>query len=100
MSTSDADPCRFLVEWYTPILRHRSITDVARRLRDSLASMPSEPRPPELLVAVEIPRDAYAFGLFAATSADLVARACQQAGMPADRVTPAIEATAFGDQPA
>lgn len=99
MPTGNAIPYRFLAEWYTPVLRQRSITDVATRLRESLAGMPGEPPPPELLVAVEIPQDAYAFGLFAATSADLVARACQLAGMPADRVTAAVEANA-GGQPA
>jgi hypothetical protein len=100
MPTSDVNSCRFLAEWYTPLLRHRSITDVARRLRESLASMPSEPPPPELLVAVEIPQDGYAFGLFAASSADVVNRACQQAGTPADRVTAAVEVRVVGDDPA
>lgn len=96
MPIGDVNPCRFLAEWYTPLLRQRSIIDVAACLRESLASLPGEVSAPELLVAVEIPQDSYAFGLFAASSADHVARACQHAGLPADRITAAVEAEPFG----
>jgi hypothetical protein len=92
MRNGDAVLSRYLAEWYTPHLRGRTITDIARRLQESLASMPAESSRPELLYAVEIPQDAYAFGLFAAESADLVTRACEQARLPADRITAAVEA--------
>jgi hypothetical protein len=88
---------RYLVEWYNPHLRGRAIIDVARCLRRALATMPGEANQPELLCAVQVPQDAYTFGLFAADSADLVAEACQQAGLPADRVSPALEAPDAGD---
>jgi hypothetical protein len=95
----EAPLARYLVEWYGPHLRGLAIADVARSLRQSLATMPGGPNRPELLCAVEIPEDAYTFGLFAAESADLVADACQQAGLPADRVTAALEAPATRDDP-
>jgi hypothetical protein len=92
MRNSDAVLSRYLAEWYTPHLRDPTITGIARRLQESLATMPAESSRPKLLYAVEIPQDAYAFGVFAAQSADLVTRACQQAGLPADRITAAVEA--------
>jgi hypothetical protein len=83
---------RYLAEWYTPRLSGRPITDIAYRVRRSLATMPGGPHPPELLYAVEVPQDCYAFGVFAAESADVVMDACRRAGLPAERVTAASEA--------
>ncbi|BBX62698.1 hypothetical protein MSAS_18720 [Mycobacterium saskatchewanense] len=83
---------RYLAEWYTPRLSVQRIGDIAERLRRTLAAMPGEPNAPQLLYAVEVPRDAYAFGVFAADSPEVVLHACQQAGLPADRVTAAVEA--------
>lgn len=93
MRNGDAALSRFLAEWYTPHLRDRTITDVAQCLRQLLATMPAQPRRPELIYALEIPQDAYAFGVFAAESAEHVVWACQNAGLPADRVTAAVEAS-------
>lgn len=88
----------YLAEWYTPALSDHPIADIARCLRQSLTIMASEwhteSHQLELLYAVEVPGDAYAFGVFAADSADLVARACVHAGLPADRVTAATQAPA------
>jgi hypothetical protein len=90
MRNSGVASSRYLAEWYTPRLRHRAITDVAQCLQRSLAAIPTDHDRPELLYAVEVPQDGYAFGVFSADSADLVARACRQAGLPADRVTAAV----------
>jgi hypothetical protein len=95
----EAPLARYLVEWYGPHLRGRAIADVARSLRLSLATMPGGPNRPELLRAVEIPQDGYTSGLFAADSADLIAEACLQARIPADRVATALEAPATHDDP-
>jgi hypothetical protein len=94
MRTDDDAPSRYLVEWYAPGLRGRAITEIALRLRRSLASMPAPDHAPTLLYALEVPQDAYAFGVFSADSADEVALVCQQAGLPADRVSEALEAPA------
>lgn len=92
MQTGDAAPSRYLAEWYTPHLNGRAITDVAQCLQQSLARMPTQPLKPELLYALQVPQDAYAFGVFAADSAEIVAEICRHAGLPADRVTAAVEA--------
>ncbi len=92
MPNGDTAPSRYLAEWYTPHSCVRRIADIAQRLRQSLATMPTESHRPELLYAAEIPQDAYAFGVFAAESSEVVTHACRQAGVPADRVTAAVEA--------
>jgi hypothetical protein len=94
---ADAPLSRYLAEWYNPHLRGRNVADVARRVRQSLAAMIDEPNRPELLCAVQLPQDAYTFGLFSADSVDVVTEACKQAGVPADRVTAALEAPADTD---
>jgi hypothetical protein len=92
MRTDDAASLRYLVEWYTPHLRGRPIAEVAQSLRRSLAALPVAAHPLELLYALEVPQDHYAFGVFTAESANAVALVCEQAGLPADRVSSAVEA--------
>lgn len=92
MPRGEPAPSRYLAEWYTPRTCLPDIADLARRVRQSLAAMPAESQRTQLLYAVEIPQDAYAFGLFAAVSSEAVSHACQEAGVPADRVTAAVEA--------
>lgn len=95
MPSREPAPLRYLAEWYTPALSVRPIADVAERLRQSLPAVPSETGRPELLYALEVPEDAYAFAVFAADSPETVVCACRQAGLPADRVTAAVEAPRF-----
>ena len=92
MPTDDTTSLRFLAEWHSPRVRGRAITDVARCLRRSTVGMPAATHPPELLYALEVPQDAYAFGVFAAESAEAVAQVCLLAGVPADRISAAVEA--------
>jgi len=96
MPNGEPAPLRYLAEWYTPALFVRPIADIAERLRQSLAAMPAETSRPELLYALEVPQDAYAFGVFAAGSPEVVECACRQAGLPADRVSAAVEAPRSG----
>jgi hypothetical protein len=91
MPTDDAAPLRYLVEWYMPHLDGWATAEIAQRLQRSLAATPTPVHPPELLYALEVPQDAYAFGVFTAESADAVVDACQQAGLPPDHVSSAIE---------
>jgi hypothetical protein len=92
MANEDAALSCYLAEWYSPRLRDQPITDIARLLRSSLATMAGERSRPQLLYAVEVSEDAYTFGVFAAESAELVTHACQLAGLPPDRVTAAAQA--------
>jgi hypothetical protein len=88
----EAAPSRYLAEWYTPRLKGRAITDIASSLSRALAAMPQADVLPKLLYAIEIPAEGYAFGVFAADSESAVTQACEQAGLPAERVTAAVEA--------
>jgi hypothetical protein len=87
----DVSSSCYLAEWYTGQSDDLPITHVAQCLRRSLAAIDPEAHPPQLLYAVAVPQDAYMFGVFTADSAELVTRACRQAGLPADRVTAATQ---------
>ncbi len=87
----DAEAERFLVEWYGPRASVCSIRETAGRLNDGAASTSARGEPIRLLMAMAVPDDDYAFGVFAAESAETVARVCDDAGAPAQRIS-----TAFG----
>jgi hypothetical protein len=57
----------------------------------AVACMCAEGSPVQLVMTLAVPADEVVFGIFAAGSGQLVSRACQSAGMPAGRLTPAVE---------
>jgi hypothetical protein len=71
------------------IRRHRA------SLEASAASMCVEGSPVQLVMTLAVPSDEVLFGIFAAGSAHMVTQACQRAGMPAARLTPAVERPHF-----
>jgi hypothetical protein len=81
---------RFLVEWYGHRTSARTIGDAAERLNDGAASISAHGAQIRLLLAFAIPTDDYAFGVFAAESADTVAQICAGAGVPPDRISAAV----------
>jgi hypothetical protein len=97
MRTDDHASVSYLVEWYTPHLHGRPISDVVTCLRRWLATQPAAVQPVELRYALEIPDEAYAFVVFAADSAEAVTELCQGAGLPPDRVCAAVEAAGLAD---
>lgn len=84
-------PC-FLVEWYGPKLAEEPIADTAAALDDCAASMSMAGSSVRLLTILAVPTDEVLFGVFTADSADIVAETCQRAGLPAQRLTPAVDA--------
>ncbi len=80
----------FLVEWYGHAAGAGSIGETAGRINDGAASVLADGVRIRLLVALAIPTDDYAFGVFAAESADAVARLCADAGAPPDRISAAV----------
>ena len=86
----DADAERFLVEWYGPGAPGHPIGETAGRLNDGAASTSARGAPIRLLMAMAVPDDDYAFGVFAAESADTVAQVCDDAGAPAQRISAAV----------
>lgn len=84
-------PC-YLAEWYRPELCEESLDETAARLTVSAAALTASGAPVQLLTVVAVPTDDFVFGVFAAASAQLVAQACQRAGIPAERLNAAVNA--------
>ena len=81
---------RFLVEWYEPTATIDSIGETAGRLKDGAAAMSADGTRIQLLMALAVPADDYAFGVFAAESAETVAQVCVAAGAPAGRISSTV----------
>jgi len=81
-------PC-FLVEWYRPEFGPEPRERSAAALSACAESMTANGCPVELVTMLAVPSDESLFAVFTAGSADLVAKTCDQAGMPAQRLTAA-----------
>lgn len=81
---------RFLVEWYSPRTQAHSISETAGRINDGAASVAARGTQIRLLMALAVLQDDYAFGVFAAESAETVARVCEGAGAPAERISAVV----------
>jgi hypothetical protein len=90
MGLTEAATERFLVEWYGPHAPAHSIGETVGRLNDGAASTSARGDPIRLLMAMAVPEDDYAFGVFAAESAKTVAQVCDDAGAPAERISTAV----------
>ena len=90
MIFGDPGPGRFLVEWYGPRASAVAIGEAGGRLNDGAASISAAGKESRILMALAVPTDDYAFGIFAAASADTVAQVCADAGAPPDRISAAI----------
>jgi hypothetical protein len=90
MATNEDPTHRFLVEWYGAQAPAHSIGETADRLSKCAASMSTRGQRVRLLTAIAVPADDYAFGVFAAESAELVAQVCREAGAPAERISSAV----------
>lgn len=90
MSIDDLRFQRFLVEWYGPRAAALCSSETAGRLNDGAASTSTPGARIRLLMALAVPADDYAFGVFAAESAQTVAQVCAEAGAPAERISSAV----------
>ncbi|OBK46809.1 hypothetical protein [Mycobacterium sp. 1081908.1] len=97
MGPDAANVERFLVEWYGPQAPACSIGETAGRLNDGAASISARGTRVRLLMALAVPADGYAFGVFAAESAETVAQLCVDAGAPAERISAVIGWSATGE---
>ena len=88
-------PC-FLVEWYRPELTGGSLDRTAAKLADCAATMRDEGSSVELLMTLAVPTDEVLYGVFAAPSAKSVSETCRRAGIPAERLTKAVDARISG----
>lgn len=85
---STPEPC-FLVEWYEPAAMHGSLERTTAVLEASAAAVSACCPTVTLKSMIAVPSDKVLFGVFSAGSADLVFRACEHAGLPADRLSAA-----------
>lgn len=90
MDMAEAGLERFLVEWYGPRASASSISETAGRLDEGAASSSACGTQIRLLIALAVPADDYAFGIFAAESAETVAQLCADAGAPPERISSAV----------
>jgi hypothetical protein len=90
MDVTEAALARFLVEWYGSQTPVRFIDETAGRINDGAAFVSAHGSPIRLLMALAVPADDYAFGVFAAESAEAVAQLCVDAGAPAERISAAV----------
>jgi hypothetical protein len=90
MTSIDAGSESFLVEWYGHHAPAPWIGETAQRLNDHAAAASARGGPVRLLMAVSVPSDDYAFGVFAAASAEVVAEVCADAGVPPERISAAV----------
>lgn len=90
MAITEVGLKRFLVEWYGPRAPDCPLSETGRRLADGAASFSAHGTQIRLLIALFVPADDYAFGVFAAESAAAVAQVCVDAGAPAERISSAV----------
>jgi|SRR5947209_14164121 len=98
MVVSEPGPGRFLVEWYGPRASAVAIGEAGGRLTDGASSVSAAGKRIRLLMGLAVPTDDYAFGIFAAASADTIAQVCADAGAPADRISAAIDWPSMSDR--
>ena len=84
----------YLAEWYGPEVTEELLDNTVARLGECVRSMCAAGSPVQLLTALAVPNDELIFGVFAAGSEEAVARVCRQAGIPAQRISAAIDARA------
>jgi hypothetical protein len=80
----------YLVEWYRAGLDKEQLDSIAAEVDQSSASVRAEGSPVRRVLTLAIPTDDVVFGVFAASSADIVDLVCRRAGMPASRLTAAL----------
>src|ERR1700752_2311150 len=97
MSVDEPRLPRFLVEWYRPQLTAGKPDDAAVRLDECAMVMCGEGSPVHLLITLAVPAEEVLFGVFAAGSAKFVSEACCRAGIPAERLTEAVDARIAGE---
>jgi hypothetical protein len=85
-------PC-YLVEWYQPEFTDDELDQTAAKLEECAAVMCADGSPVQLQMTLAVPSDEVIFAVFAASSAHIVAQTCHRAGMPAQRLTAAVDAT-------
>ncbi len=83
-------PC-YLAEWYRPELTATQLDDTVASLERCVAAMCTEGSSVRLLMTLAVPSDEVLFCVFAAGSAEIASEACRRAGIPAERLSKAMD---------
>jgi hypothetical protein len=83
-------PC-YLVEWYWPDLTATQLDHTVARLERCAAEICGQGSSVQLLMTLSVPTDEVLFGVFGAGSAEAVSEVCRRAGIPAERLTKAVD---------
>jgi hypothetical protein len=92
------DLAYYLAEWYLPELTEQSVDDVVAKLDAAATLVTSEGTPVRLVVTLAVPTDEVLYGVFGATSGDIVTKTCLQAGVPHQRLSGDV-GTRIRDEP-
>ena len=87
----DARAC-YLAEWYRPEFAEESLDHAIATIDACASTTANDISPVKLMAMLVVPTDEVVFGIFVAGSADVVAKVCHQAGIPAQRLTAAFDA--------
>jgi hypothetical protein len=92
MSASGLPERCYLAEWYRSELTEELLDSAVTKLDECVSSVCAQGSPVRLLMALAVPNDQFVFGVFVADSEEIVDRVCRQAGIPAHRLSVAIDA--------
>jgi hypothetical protein len=90
-------PC-YLVEWYRPELTAQPLDETVTKLDAGIVAIRAEGSPVRLLVVLTARADQVLYSVFAASSPEVVRRACERAGLPAERVIGGVDARVMQDE--
>jgi hypothetical protein len=82
----------YLAEWYRPEVTQHPLDDTVDKLDAVAATMRVEGSLVKLLVTLAVPADEVIYGVFAASSPDIVVHACRRAGIPLERLSSDVAA--------
>lgn len=83
----------FLVEWYCAELSEETIDRTIAQLSRGVEPASADGALAKVIMILSVPTDDVIFCVFGAPSRELVAEACDRAGLPAVRVTAAVAAS-------
>ncbi|WP_101948200.1 hypothetical protein [Mycobacterium sp. 3519A] len=81
------DLAYFLAEWYLPEMTTTSVDEMVAKLDAAAAAVSNAEKRVRLVVTLSVPTDEVLYGVFGATSPDIVSLACDQAGVPFQRIS-------------
>jgi hypothetical protein len=82
----------YLAEWYRSELTEELLDRAVAKLDECASSVCAQGSPVRLMMALAVPDDQLIFGVFVAGSEEIVDMVCRQAGIPAHRLSVAIDA--------